>query len=51
MMMMMIRSSETSVITKATWRNNPEEGILYTYLTNSVELSTTGEATSCAATR
>jgi hypothetical protein len=30
-MMELIHSSETSVLTRATWHNVPEDGILYTY--------------------
>jgi hypothetical protein len=48
-----VLSSETSVHTTATRRNYPEDGILHVNkcrtLTNSVEPSTTRQATSCAA--
>jgi hypothetical protein len=47
LMMVALRSSKMSVRTRATRRTIPEDGIL----TNSVELSTAREATTCAATR
>jgi hypothetical protein len=31
LMMEEIRSSETSILTRSTWRNIPEDGILYSY--------------------
>jgi hypothetical protein len=31
LMMNMIRSSETSILTRTTWRHTPEDGILHSY--------------------
>jgi hypothetical protein len=38
LMMEAIRSSETSVLTKTTWRNNPKDGILHSYRREGIKI-------------